>query len=130
MRSASRSFIAVTVAYTLVVLVEGIGLWMRKTWAEWLTVIFTASLIPFELWELIKRPPGHRSADLRDVLRQSADRRLPGVVHPPAAEGTPAALRSCSHQLQICRLRLRKDLLQLRGVSPHIERNRPPSTAR
>ena len=53
-------FIAVTVAYTLVVLIEGIGLWMRKTWAEWLTVIFTASLIPFELWELIKRPPGHR----------------------------------------------------------------------
>ena len=53
-------FIAVTVAYTLVVLTEGVGLWMRKTWAEWLTVIFTASLIPFELWELIKHPPGHR----------------------------------------------------------------------
>ena len=52
--------IAVTVAYTLVVLVEGIGLWMRKTWAEWLTVIFTASLVPFELFELLKRPPGHR----------------------------------------------------------------------
>jgi uncharacterized membrane protein (DUF2068 family) len=53
-------FVAVTVAYTAVALVEGIGLWMRRTWAEWLTVIFTASLIPFELWELIKRPPGHR----------------------------------------------------------------------
>jgi uncharacterized membrane protein (DUF2068 family) len=53
-------FVAVTVAYTAVALVEGIGLWMRRTWAEWLTVLFTASLIPFELWELIKRPPGHR----------------------------------------------------------------------
>jgi uncharacterized membrane protein (DUF2068 family) len=53
-------FIAVTATYTAVVLVEGVGLWMRKTWAEWLTVLFTASLVPFELWELIKKPPGHR----------------------------------------------------------------------
>jgi uncharacterized membrane protein (DUF2068 family) len=53
-------FVAVTVAYTAVAFVEGIGLWMRRTWAEWLTTLFTASLIPFELWELIKRPPGHR----------------------------------------------------------------------
>jgi uncharacterized membrane protein (DUF2068 family) len=53
-------FVAVTVAYTAVALVEGIGLWMRRSWAEWLTVLFTASLIPFELWELIKRAPGHR----------------------------------------------------------------------
>lgn len=52
--------IAGFIAYTAVALVEGIGLWMRKTWAEWLTTLFTASLIPFELWELIKRPPGHR----------------------------------------------------------------------
>jgi uncharacterized membrane protein (DUF2068 family) len=53
-------FVAVTVAYTAVALVEGVGLWMRRTWAEWLTTLFTASLIPFELWELLKRPPGHR----------------------------------------------------------------------
>jgi uncharacterized membrane protein (DUF2068 family) len=53
-------FVAVTAAYTAVVLVEGTGLWMRKTWAEWLTVLFTASLVPFELWELIRHPPGHR----------------------------------------------------------------------
>jgi uncharacterized membrane protein (DUF2068 family) len=52
--------VAVSAAYTLVVLIEGIGLWMRRAWAEWLTVIFTASLIPFELWEMIHRPPGHR----------------------------------------------------------------------
>jgi uncharacterized membrane protein (DUF2068 family) len=52
--------IAVTVAYTAVVLVEGTGLWLRQRWAEWVTVIATTSLIPFELWELIQRPPGHR----------------------------------------------------------------------
>ena len=35
---------------------EGIGLWMQKRWAEWLTVIITASLIPLEVWELAHRP--------------------------------------------------------------------------
>lgn len=55
-------FVAVTVAYCGVALLEGIGLWMRRAWAEWLTVIFTGSLIPFELWELLHRPPGHRPA--------------------------------------------------------------------
>jgi uncharacterized membrane protein (DUF2068 family) len=46
------SIVAVTGLYTTVLLTEGIGLWLRKTWAEWLTVIATASLIPFELWQL------------------------------------------------------------------------------
>jgi uncharacterized membrane protein (DUF2068 family) len=55
-------FFAVTVAYTAVVLAEGTGLWLRRAWAEWLTVIATGSLIPFELWELITRPPGRRLA--------------------------------------------------------------------
>jgi uncharacterized membrane protein (DUF2068 family) len=55
-------FFAVTVAYTAVVLAEGTGLWLRRAWAEWLTVIATSSLIPFELWELITRPPGRRLA--------------------------------------------------------------------
>jgi uncharacterized membrane protein (DUF2068 family) len=55
-------FLAVTIAYTAVALTEGIGLWLRRTWGEWLTVIATSSLIPFELWELITRPPGRRLA--------------------------------------------------------------------
>lgn len=52
--------IAVTVAYTAVVLIEGTGLWLRKRWAEWVTLIATCSLIPFELWEVTQRPPGHK----------------------------------------------------------------------
>ena len=44
--------VVVTGLYTVILLTEGIGLWLRKTWAEWLTVIATASLIPFELWQL------------------------------------------------------------------------------
>jgi uncharacterized membrane protein (DUF2068 family) len=46
----------VTMAYAAVFATEGIGLWMQKRWAEWLTVIITASLIPLEVWEMIFRP--------------------------------------------------------------------------
>jgi uncharacterized membrane protein (DUF2068 family) len=46
----------VTLAYAAVFATEGIGLWMQKRWAEWLTVIITASLIPLEVWELVHRP--------------------------------------------------------------------------
>lgn len=46
----------VTLAYAAVFAVEGVGLWMQKRWAEWLTTIITASLIPMELWELFHRP--------------------------------------------------------------------------
>jgi uncharacterized membrane protein (DUF2068 family) len=51
---------AITIAYTAVVLIEGTGLWLRKRWGEWVTLIATCSLIPFELWELIQRPAGRR----------------------------------------------------------------------
>lgn len=46
----------VTLTYAMVFAAEGIGLWMRKRWAEWLTTIVTASLIPLELWEFFSRP--------------------------------------------------------------------------
>ncbi len=46
----------VTMTYALVFAVEGVGLWMRRRWAEWLTTIITASLIPLEVWELIRSP--------------------------------------------------------------------------
>ncbi len=41
-------------AYALVFLIEGGGLLMRKRWAEWFTIIVTASLLPFEIYELAK----------------------------------------------------------------------------
>ena len=47
---------AVTLGYAAVFAVEGVGLWMQKRWAEWLTTIVTGSLIPFELWEMFERP--------------------------------------------------------------------------
>jgi uncharacterized membrane protein (DUF2068 family) len=56
--SPSRALLLriVTLLYAAVFAVEGVGLWMQKRWAEWLTVIVTASLIPFEAWEMINRP--------------------------------------------------------------------------
>ena len=35
--------------------VEGVGLWKGKRWAEYLTVIATSALIPFEVYELARR---------------------------------------------------------------------------
>jgi len=46
----------VTLAYAAIFTTEGIGLWMRQRWAEWLTVIVTSSLIPLEIFEIVHRP--------------------------------------------------------------------------
>lgn len=35
---------------------EGTGLWLRKLWGEWLTVIITSSLAPLEIYEIAKHP--------------------------------------------------------------------------
>jgi uncharacterized membrane protein (DUF2068 family) len=40
--------------YAALFLTEGIGLWLEKNWAEWLTVIITSSLIPIELYEIYR----------------------------------------------------------------------------
>lgn len=45
----------VALVYALLFAVEGVGLWFEKTWAEYLTVLATASLVPFELWALLER---------------------------------------------------------------------------
>jgi uncharacterized membrane protein (DUF2068 family) len=41
--------------YSVLLLVEGVGLCLRKRWAEFLTVVITASLLPFEFYELYRR---------------------------------------------------------------------------
>jgi uncharacterized membrane protein (DUF2068 family) len=50
-----RAFGVIAFLYAAVFLVEGTGLWLGRRWAEYFTVIVTASLIPFEIYELIKR---------------------------------------------------------------------------
>ena len=51
-------------AYGALELVEGVGLWQRRRWAEWLTVIATSLLIPLELYELVHRPTALKAAGL------------------------------------------------------------------
>ena len=41
-------------------LTEGIGLLMEKVWAEYLTLVLTVSFLPWELYELVRRPDWFR----------------------------------------------------------------------
>jgi uncharacterized membrane protein (DUF2068 family) len=44
------------IGYGLLELVEGTGLWLDQLWAEYLVVVATSLLIPFELYELTIHP--------------------------------------------------------------------------
>jgi uncharacterized membrane protein (DUF2068 family) len=44
-----------TFFYSALLLTEGTGLLLRKRWAEYFTIIVTASFIPMEIYELVKR---------------------------------------------------------------------------
>lgn len=56
--SSSDTLHLLGVAVALYAVVEGIeavGLWMLKRWAEYLTLLVTASFLPFEIYELSRR---------------------------------------------------------------------------
>ena len=71
------------IGYGALELVEGVGLWLDQLWAEYLTVIATSLLIPFELYELAIRPsPWKAGGILVNVLivlylARALRRRLP-----------------------------------------------------
>jgi uncharacterized membrane protein (DUF2068 family) len=50
--------------YAGLFLTEGIGLWLEKRWAEWLTVVITSSLIPIEIYEIYRHPTAIKTAVL------------------------------------------------------------------
>ena len=53
-----RTFAAIAAGsfvYAAVFITEGVGLWFRRRWAEYFTIIVTSSLIPLELYEVWKR---------------------------------------------------------------------------
>ena len=45
----------VALAYAAIFATEGTGLWLRKHWAEWFTVVATGSLIPVEVYEVFHK---------------------------------------------------------------------------
>ena len=49
-------FGVLAVGYAALEVTEGVGLFYRKRWAEWLTVVATSLLIPFEVYELVRHP--------------------------------------------------------------------------
>jgi len=50
--------------YALLFTIEGVGLWRGRRWAEYLTVIATLSLVPLELFELLRAVTPARVAAL------------------------------------------------------------------
>src|SRR5437764_823541 len=53
-----------TLFYALLFAVEGIGLWLERTWAEYLTIVSTACLLPVELYDFGKRVMIHNGVML------------------------------------------------------------------
>jgi len=51
-----RQISVATFAYSGLALTEGVGLLLEKVWAEYLTLILTISFLPWELYELARRP--------------------------------------------------------------------------
>jgi uncharacterized membrane protein (DUF2068 family) len=44
-----------TLGYAALFLTEGVGLFLKQRWAEWLTVIVTGSFVPLEVYEIWKQ---------------------------------------------------------------------------
>jgi uncharacterized membrane protein (DUF2068 family) len=55
-RGREQRLAVLALGYAAVFAVEGVGLVFRRRWAEWLTVVVTASFIPIEVYELAHRP--------------------------------------------------------------------------
>lgn len=53
---------ALALAYAVIRLAEGYGLWHAKHWAEWFAVISAGLYLPFELGHLVRRPTWLTSA--------------------------------------------------------------------
>ena len=73
--------------YAGLTLTEGVGLMRGKRWAEYLTVVATASLVPLEVYELGRHPSAVRVTALLVnlaivvylVLRLRRERRVPNA---------------------------------------------------
>lgn len=82
--------IVTSLAYAVVELVEAIGLWHERRWAEYLTVVATAGLLPFEIVEVARRVTvirvGALVVNLLIVAWLVYRKRLFGVAGGPATK--------------------------------------------
>jgi len=53
---------AVVFIYAALDLVEGLGLYLEKTWAEYMTLLITGSFLPWEVFEIFRRVTAIRVA--------------------------------------------------------------------
>jgi uncharacterized membrane protein (DUF2068 family) len=54
---AKETALGVTaLAYAALMGTEGVGLYLRKRWARWFTIVATGSLIPLEIYEIVRAP--------------------------------------------------------------------------
>ena len=67
-------------AYGIVQIVEGVGLWGGWRWAEYLATIATSLFIPLEIYELVHKPTALKAMA---PGRQRDRRHLPGLQGPP-----------------------------------------------
>ena len=47
---------ATAAAYAILRLVEGYGLWRARAWAEWVALVSGSLYLPFEIYELLRKP--------------------------------------------------------------------------
>ena len=95
----------VALFYAALFATEGVGLWRERRWAEYLTIIATGSLIPFEVWEMVQRPTPMRFAAFalnvvvvlylivrlrRPRAEASGTERVPNAIRAPAPEQSRA----------------------------------------
>ncbi len=66
-----RAIGAGTLVYAALLLTEGIGLLLRRRWAEYFTVVVTGSFIPLEVYELTRRLTWGASSSSASMLRWS-----------------------------------------------------------
>lgn len=85
-RHEVQFFGGVAIGYAALEITEGVGLFYRKRWAEWLTVIATSLLVPLESYELVRHPSALKAGGIAvNVLIVAylvrVVRRKPGNAH-------------------------------------------------
>ena len=54
---AKQTILAITAfGYAILMGTEGVALYLRKPWARWFTIIATSSLVPVEVYEIVRKP--------------------------------------------------------------------------